>query len=368
MKSTFRFAWIKAFRRKHGASAEKVSAIRIGAFAFTGALIMMFVAINLESTDGTARYFRTNTSDYIVTQTGSRSNVESSVVPTDVMKSLKNIDGIEAAGMTFYFGKLKGRDTLYSMYEPGSPIEPLLDSGRHIQKDNETVIDKDLAASLGINLGDSVKLVEDNFTVVGLSRETGSFGKEMVFISNPAMFHLYGGFEVYNQIAVKTNGHAIPDSVKSSWGNSVELITQQGYINGIVDYWGRNVSPLILTIIAIVTLLSLVSLLVFLINQLKLQLPTMTIFRTCGASRRQVGAIEGLAMAMLAVAGYVVAVPLGYLFITANNLITPGFHATLSSTELVWTGIIIFVIASIAVIVTWRKASKSTPMSLLRGQ
>ncbi len=368
MKSTFHFAFIKAFRRKRGASTEKVSAIRIGAFAFTAALVMMFVSINLESTEGTARYFRTNTSDYVVTQTGSRSNVESSIVPTEVMKSLKSIDGIETAGMTFYFGKLKGRDTMYSMYTAGDIVQPLLESGRNIQTDNETVIDKDLAASLGISLGDSVKLVDDNFTVVGLSRETGSFGKEMVFISNPAMFHLYGGFEVYNQIAVKTNGHTIPDATKASWGNSVELITQDQYITGIVDYWGRNVSPLIWTIIAIVTLLSLVSLLVFLINQLKLQLPTMAIFRTCGASRRQVGAIEGLAMAMLAVAGYIVAIPLGYLFILANNSITPGFHATLSSTELLWAGMVIFAIASIAVIVTWRKASKSTPMSLLRSQ
>jgi ABC-type antimicrobial peptide transport system permease subunit len=367
MRTTFHYAWIKAFRRKRDASSEKVSAIRIGAFAFTAALVMMFVSINIESTDGTARYFRTNTSDYVVTQKGSRSNVESSSVPVTVMQSLQNLDGVQAAGMTYYFGKLKGRDTLYSMYTPGGPIDPLLDSGRHIGSDTETVIDKDLAASLGISLGDSVRLVDKDFTVVGLSRETGSFGKEMVFISNPAMFHLYGS-ELYNQIAIKTNGHTITDATNASWGDSVELITQQEYINGIVDYWGRNVSPLIFTIIAIVTLLSLVSLLVFLINQLKLQLPTMAIFRTYGASRRMIGGIEGLAMSMLAVSGYVVAVPLGYLFITANNFITPGFHATLGTNELVWAASIIFGIAAIAVIVTWRRASKSTPMSLLRGQ
>ena len=368
MRILFHFAYIKAFRRKHGAGAEKVSAIRIGAFAFTAALVMMFVSINIESTDGTARYFRTNTSDYVVTQTGSRSNVESSTVPPDVMRSLQSIDGIDVAGMTYYFGKLKGRDTLYSMYEPGQPTQPLLASGRHIEIDSETVIDTDLASSLGISLDDSVKLVDSNYTVVGLSRETGSFGKEMVFISNPAMFHLYGGFELYNQIAVKTNGRVIPDATKASWGESVEMITQQEYIDGIVAYWGRNVSPLIFTIIAIVTLLSLVSLLVFLINQLKLQLPTLGIFRTCGASRRQVGAIEGLAMAMLAVAGYIVAIPLGWLFVQANNLITPGFHATLGANELVTAGAVIFVIASIAVVVTWRKASKSPPMLLLRGE
>ncbi len=368
MKSTFRFAYIKAFRRKHGASAEKVSAIRIGAFAFSTALIMMFVAINIESTAGTARYFRTNTNDYVLTQSGSRSNVESSTVPVEVMTSLRQLDGIDVAGMTYYFGKLKGRDTLYSMYTPGGPTQPLLDSGRHIRADNETVIDKDLAASLGILLGDKVRLADSGFSVVGLSRETGSFGEEMVFISNPAMFHLYGGYEIYNQIAIKTNGHAIPEATKTNWGGTVELITQQEYIDGNIDYWVRNVSPLIFTIIAIVTLLSLVSLLVFLINQLKLQLPTLAIFRTCGASKFQVGAIEGLAMAMLALAGYVLGIPLAWLLISANNLVTPGFHATLGAVELFWAAVIIFCIATIAVVVSWRKASKSPPMMHLREQ
>lgn len=368
MKTVLQFAWIKAFRRKHGSSTEKVSAIRIGAIAFTTSLILMFGAINSESTHGTARYYRTNTNDLVVTQTGSYSNVESSVVPAQVVRDLQQIDGIEVAGITNYFGKLKGRDVLYAMYEPGQPTQPLLADGRHIASDKEVVVDQDLASSLDISIGDTVKLVDQDFAVVGLSRETGSFGKEMVFVSNQAMFGFYGGIELYNQVAVETHGRTIPSDQIASWGSSVEIITQQQYIDGIVNYWTRNISPLIFTIIAIVTLFSIVSLLVFLINQLKLQLPTLAIFRAYGASKQQMAAIEALAMAMLAYVGFMIGIPLGWVLIEANNLMTPGFHATLSANSIGLAAVIVFVIAAVSVAVTARKATKVTPMELLSGR
>ncbi len=367
MKIIFHQAWIKAFRRKGNSSPEKVSAVRIGGFCIMAALIMMFSSINTESTQGSARYYQTNTNDLVITQTGSHSNVESSTVSSEVMRSLERLDGIEVAGITNYFGKLKGRDVLYAMYEPGQPTQPLIADGRHIASDSEVVIDEDLASSQDISLGDTVRLVDHDYTVVGLSRETGSFGKEMVFISNAAMFSLYGGFEFYNQIAVETHGNTIPPETINSWGDSVEIISQQEYIDGIVDYWSRNISPLIFTIIEIVTLMSIVSLIVLLIAQLKLQLPILGIYRAYGGSRLQVGAIEGLAMAMLAALGYILALPLGWILILANNYTTPGFHASLSANALIFAGAVVVGVASISVVIVWWRSSKASPMELLRN-
>jgi putative ABC transport system permease protein len=367
MKPVLKFAWIKAFRRKRGSSAEKVSAIRIGAISFTAALVMMFGAINTESTEGTARYYRTNTNELVVTQTGSHSNAESSIVPVSVMRSLEQIDEIEVAGITNYFGKLEGRDVLYAMYEAGQTIEPLLSEGRHISDDDETVIDRDLASSLGISLGDTVRLVDTDFEVVGLSRETGSFGKEMVFVSNQAMFDFYGGVELYNQIAIDSNDSVILQHEIASFGGSVELITQQQYIDGIVSYWERNVSPLIFTIIAIVTLFSVVSLLVFLTNQLKLQLPTLAIFRACGASKRQMAQIEAVTMSMLAIAGFLIGIPLAWVLIEANNIMTPGFHASLDMETVALAAAVVFLISVVAVAVTSRKATRITPIELMNS-
>lgn len=133
MKATFQLAWVRAFRSKRGLpSSEKSSLVIVGGVAFVAALVMMFSATNIESTVGTARYFETNNYDYMAIQGRARSAMESSTVSPELMKELRASDSFKAVGVTWYFGKLKGRDVLYGMYREGGSTAPLLSSGRHL--------------------------------------------------------------------------------------------------------------------------------------------------------------------------------------------------------------------------------------------
>lgn len=361
-------AWIRAFRPKKGVNSEKIAGLRIGFVAATAALIMMFWAINQESTVGTARYYQSNTYDLVATQHGSTSQGESSSVPPQLMRELESTPGLRADGMMYYWGRLDGRSVLYGMYKPGGSNAPPIAKGRDIASNQEATIDDSLASIMGIQIGDTVDLVDQRFTVVGTTLETGSYGKEMLFISPQAMFNLYGGSEIYNTIAIKFDPgvNKLPDDLVARWDGKVDFITKQAYIDGNISYWSSSITPLIAIIIGVLTALALPTLLVILVKQISLQLPTLGIMRAVGASRRQIGAIEALTMLYLSVVGFVISIPLGYALIQITNLVTPGFHATLAADGILLSGALIMFICVVAVIVGWVKASKASPMALIR--
>ena len=370
MKATFKLAWIRAFRSKKGLpSSEKSSLFTIGGVAFVAALIMMFWATNVESTVGTARYFKTNSYDYMVMQGGARSAMESSTISPELMTNLRDSDSLQAVGVTWYFGKLKERDVLYGMYREGGSTAPLLASGRHLRSDSETVIDVDLANSLGIKLGDKVTLVDKPYRVVGLSRETGSFGKEMVFISEQAMFDLYGGLELYNSIAVTNVGeaHWQDGLMLKGWLDEVDLLSKQQYIDGNIDYWTRNVSGLIYVIILVVSVLGIVGLTVITSKQLELRLKTLGMLRAAGASKGQVAGAEALALSWLFAIGWLIAIPLGWVLVQITNLAAPGFHARLTLGAIVAAGVALLVIGLVATARLMKKARNVGIMALMQG-
>lgn len=368
MKATFKLAWIRAFGSKEGLpSSEKSSGLTIGGVAMLAALVMMFWATNVESTVGTARYFKTNTYDHIAMQGEARSAVESSNISPELMKDLRVSNDLEAVGVTWYFGKLNERDVLYGMYREGGSTAPLLAAGRHLRSNSETVIDVDLANSLGIKLGDEVKLVDKLYHVVGLSRETGSFGKEIVFISEQAMFDLYGGLELYNSIAITTHGKPVPTWISAKWGKEVSFLTRQEYIDGNIDYWKRNVSVLIYIIIGVVTLLGIFGLTTIVSKLLQLRLPGLGRIRAIGASKAQVAGSEALALSWLFILGWLVAIPFGCVLVQVINLVTPGFHANLSLGAIALAGAIVFAIGAITTGLVTLKARKASVMALIGG-
>lgn len=362
-----RQAWGRIFGKKDGVPAQyRTSLVRAGAFTILGGLIIMFSAANVESTYGTARYYRTNTYDYMAIRKDARSAMETSVMPAGLMSELQNTQGIRADGVTNYFGKLETRDVLFAMYRPGSSMKPLLARGRHLQTNNETVIDKDLAKGLGISLGDNVKLIGKTYRVVGLSRQTGSFGKELVFISEPAMFGLYQGDELYNSIAITTHGKPLDPQLVKKWSSQVDFITKSEYVDGNIKYWIRNISPLVMTLIGAVTILGLLGVAVIVAKQVELLMHHYGLMRAIGTSRLQLAGLEALIMTILMLIGWILAIPLGMVLIQAMNSMTPGFHASLSATDLITSIICLVPIGVVAIWRLWRKVGKVTPMDQIR--
>lgn len=87
-------------------------------------------------------------------------------------------DFIHNGEQTAYF--VLGYDTATGVGGPWS-----LAAGRDVEGSGEVVLDRILAAKNGIRLGDTVRIVDGDFTVVGLSHQTAALGNFYAFLSLP---------------------------------------------------------------------------------------------------------------------------------------------------------------------------------------
>ncbi|MCB0923687.1 MAG: ABC transporter permease [Mycobacterium sp.] len=66
-----------------------------------------------------------------------------------------------------------------------------LAQGRDVDAPGEVVLDRVLASKNGIHLGDSVRIIDGNFTVVGLSDQTAALGNFYAFVGLPDAARLF---------------------------------------------------------------------------------------------------------------------------------------------------------------------------------
>lgn len=92
-------------------------------------------------------------------------------------------DFVHNGGHTAYF--VVGYDTATGVGGPWS-----LSEGRNVAGSGEVVLDRVLAKKNKIHVGDTVQLVDGDFTVVGLSNQTAAVGNFYAFISLPDAAHL----------------------------------------------------------------------------------------------------------------------------------------------------------------------------------
>ncbi|MUM19263.1 FtsX-like permease family protein [Mycobacterium sp. CBMA271] len=118
-------------------------------------------------------------------------------LPGDAKGQLQNVPGVRSTdpilglpsdfvhngGHTAYF--VVGYDTGTGVGGPWS-----LSEGRNVAGSGEVVLDRVLAKKNKIHVGDTVQLVDGDFTVVGLSNQTAAVGNFYAFISLPDAAHL----------------------------------------------------------------------------------------------------------------------------------------------------------------------------------
>ena len=87
-------------------------------------------------------------------------------------------DFVHHGEQTAYF--VLGYDTATGVGGPWS-----LAQGRNVDRPGEVVLDRILADKNGIRLDDTVRIVDGDFTVVGLSNQTAALGNFYAFVSQP---------------------------------------------------------------------------------------------------------------------------------------------------------------------------------------
>ncbi|KZS65680.1 ABC transporter permease [Mycobacterium pseudokansasii] len=156
-------------------------------------LVLVISGIFVGTTNQVATYIDHSRGAVWVVQPGVSQMFKAvSWLPADGRDRLPTVPGVQSADpilgqpsdfvhngtQTAYF--VVGYDTRTGVGGPWS-----LAQGRNVARSGEVVLDRVLASKNGIRLGDKVRIVDEDFTVVGLSNQTAVLGNYYAFVSLP---------------------------------------------------------------------------------------------------------------------------------------------------------------------------------------
>ena len=122
----------------------------------------------------------------------------SSVLPPGTVASVRETKGVSRTlGIATQFaifelhGEKQGAQVVgYHQESGGGPWE--LSEGRGVRADDEVVVDRALAKTHDISVGDDLSMGERDFTVVGISEETSMWAAGLMFVRKDAAEELMG--------------------------------------------------------------------------------------------------------------------------------------------------------------------------------
>lgn len=167
--------------------------------------------------------------DLFVGQAGFRNFLgDTSVIPASTAREVGAVPGVASADpITARYAvlDLHGRKQFAFVVaaEQGRTGGPWrLAEGRHVEADDEVVLDRTLAEQHGLRVGSEIAVIGRTVRVVGLSDETRSWMSSLVFVSPRAAAELFGSAGTVSYVLVRTaDPGAVADEVTRRTGLTV---------------------------------------------------------------------------------------------------------------------------------------------------
>jgi len=218
-----------------------------------------------------------------------------------------------------------GEQTAYFVlgYDPatgvGGPWK--LASGRNISTAGEVVLDRVLAAKNDIRLGDTVRIIDGDFTVVGLSSQTAALGNFYAFVSLPDAARLLRAGNRLSYLLVQPSPGVTPEQAAAAIREALpgtDAMTSAEFAQNSRDIIISMIGRPLKAMIAIAALVGVALIGLTVLASTNEQMADFGVLRAVGVSRAQlVRTVLGQAV-IIAALGYLVGAALAY---TAQFLI-----------------------------------------------
>lgn len=191
-----------------------------------------------------------------------------------------------------------------------------LAEGRNIEKSGETVLDSVLAKKNNIELGDTVTLIDEKFTVVGLSDETAAVGNFYAFVSfEDAKTQLHANNRTSFVLAEPIDGvtvQELSDSIKTSVAG-VDAMPAETFAENSREIVRSMVGRPLITMIAIGILVGFALIALSVLSVASEQMRDFGILRAIGVGSQQLYVTVVIQALVLGIGGYVLGVAITYL-------------------------------------------------------
>ena len=282
--------------------------------------------------------------------------ISQSVLSPDQIASVPARPGIDVitAGVvgfaTLHHGD-ESASVVIQGYEPesgfGGPWS--MASGAPVSGDDEVVIDETLGDQLGVSVGAQVEIGRGRFTVAGLSAETASIGKQLVFLTTPAVQSA-----VYDQPLLVTHllvGSDDPSGfVRAARSAGFSAFTRSDLLDRNEAYWTRQIGPTFDMMLLVVVLFgSLLVLTLFLLSN-RARRRHLAVQAALGVPLRTLVAAEVVSAVAVTSVGLVAGLALAALGVGAVNGGSPGLEASLSAPLLVRSMVTVAAVVLLALV------------------
>lgn len=341
------------------------------------AILLLFAikGIAIGVANSAAKYGNNQDTDIFVLQKGVRNmQMTTSFFPSAVLNEVKAIDGVLEAEGIYGFnyqhekGELKIASYLVGYEKMGGPWK--IKEGKQTPGEDEAVVDFAFAQKAGLKVGDSLEIMEHDFKVAGISRETNPMGGLFIFVNKKTLDKVLQSDSSLNMILIKAKpGTDIDQLVKTIEQKSplVSAVTASTLAKNDAQMVGDLFGPVINAIVIIVLLVSTVFIGLTIYNATLEKIGEYTILKAIGANKVQLFIVVFFQSAAIALLGTLVGFGLFYLLTYLVYLFMPDItmEASLSlGLKYLW---IVPVMALVATYIPLRKIYKIDEADVLRS-
>lgn len=209
--------------------------ISVGGVALALLLILSLDAILAGVEQQVTAYVDYSGADIFVAQEGVRNmHMAASSLPASMAGRVKTVPGVESVTPILYLTNMivigDERNLAYVIGLPhdamaGGPARVV--EGVAIPRVGEAVIDRGVALKSGVTIGDKVKILGEEFKIVGLSEGMVSLVNSVAFVSKDDFARLWGAGTTVSFLLVKIKPGESPDVVAARIEAKIDKVTAQ---------------------------------------------------------------------------------------------------------------------------------------------
>lgn len=352
--------------------------VSVSGVALALTLILALDAIFVGAQQRLSAFIDESRADVFVSQRGVRTmHMSGSVLPASVVGELRDVAGVAAADPILYVsspvvvGNRRAAAYIIGLAPDatlGTPWRVV--QGAALPRPGEAIIDRLVAEESGVSVGDSVRILGLDLTVVGLAEGTVSLVNSIAFVSLEDFARVRGGASVVSYVLVKAAPGESPAALAQRIEAGVESVSALPR-----EAFAREERSLTRDMMTdVITVMNLVG---FLIG---LSVLALTVYIATFARRAEFGVLKAigagnvhlyrvvLAQAALSIAlGLAVALAFTLGLAAAVPLAAPELTLTVSLGSLAKAGGLSLVIAGLAAVLPIRQIAGLDPAVVFRG-
>ena len=333
--------------------------------AFANLLVMFHMAMVIGTFSQITTYIKETRAEIWVLQDGlSDITSSTSFIPSSYVEKIAQMDGVEkVTGLFLYYTSLKIKSKVANVFLVGYDSESgiggpwRVSAGKNVPEDRELIMDKGLAESEGLHVGDTVTVGGQEITIAGLSDETSAVATQYIFVPNSAVPTYLNLTNIYNYLLVSAKPNSdiprIIEEINSLKG--VNAYTKEQLARNTLKFWGKFLIPLLTALVFVSFLVGATIIGIVVYNITLHKEKEYGILLALGASAKSIYETVLYQGMILGASGFALGIVFSLLTIHIANREIPGMTARLDTR-----------VMSISIAITFLMILGSTIVPLMR--